>query len=280
MRIEQAVLRQAGAIGCALSLLVVTTVWAGGSARDAFPNVASAYLVKIRSDTVWAKNVRKRLPAASLTKIMTALLVLEDYRPHDVVAIGRAAAAETGTRLGLRVGDRMTVEDLLAATLIHSANDACHALADWRTGDEAAFVRLMNQRARELRLVDTRFANACGLDAPGHYTSARDLTLLTEVALRMRVFAELVAKPEARLHTVDGQKPFAIENRNVLVGRFPGVVGVKSGYTRSAGKCLVALAERNGVRVLVVLLNAPDGWWHAHAIFEQAFTWAAERRGG
>jgi D-alanyl-D-alanine carboxypeptidase (penicillin-binding protein 5/6) len=247
-------------------------------AQDAFPAVASAYLVKIRQETVWIKSPAKRLPHASLTKMMTALLVLENYRPEDVVAIGRTAAAEAGTRLGLRAGDRMTVENLLAATLLYSANDACHALADWRAGDETRFVRLMNRRARELGLADTRFANACGLDAPGHYSSVRDIASLTEAALRHQVFAELVARPEAVVQTLDGRQQFTIANRNALVGRFPGVRGVKSGYTRNAGNCLVALAERDGVRVLLVLLNAPDRWWHAHAILERAFSRAAEQR--
>jgi len=246
--------------------------------QDAFPAVASAYLVKIQQETVWAKARTKRLPPASLTKIMTALLVLEEYRPQEVVPIGQAAAAETGTRLGLRAGDRMAVRDLLAATLLHSANDACHALADWRAGDEARFVKLMNRRARELELTDTHFANACGLDAPGHYSSVRDLAVLTEVALRNRVFAKLVASPEAVVSTADNGHRFTLENRNALVGRFPGVQGVKSGYTRNAGKCLVAVAERDGIRVLVVLLNAPDRWWHAHAILEQAFSHAEKQR--
>lgn len=270
--------RAVAAWACAL---VVTSASSAAAARplDAFPAVASAYLVKIQGETVWAKRWTKRLPPASLTKIMTALLVLEDYRPQKVVAIGEAAAAESGTRLGLQPGDRMTVEDLLTATLLHSANDACHALADWRAGDESRFVRLMNRRAGELGLTDTHFANACGLDAPGHYSSARDLAVLTEAALRYQVFAELVATAEAVVHTADGHQRFAIENRNALIGRLPGVQGVKSGYTRNAGKCLVAVAERHGVRVLIVLLNAPDQWWHAHAILERAFARTERQRG-
>jgi D-alanyl-D-alanine carboxypeptidase (penicillin-binding protein 5/6) len=257
--------------------LVFSALWAHAATEDAFPAVASAYLVKVRDETVWAKSPSKRLPPASLTKIMTALLVLEDYRPHDVVSISQAAGAEGGTRLGLQAGDRMTVADLLSAMLLASANDACRALADWRAGDEARFVRLMNRRAQELGLGNTSFANACGLDASGHYSSARDLAVLTEAALHQPVFANLVAKRETRLQSADGRRQFAIENRNALVGRFAGVSGVKSGYTRRAGRCLVALAERDGVRVLIVLLNASNPWWHGHALFEQAFSWAKQR---
>jgi D-alanyl-D-alanine carboxypeptidase (penicillin-binding protein 5/6) len=270
--------RAAAASACVSPVLAFAILASAAPAQDAFPGVASAYLVKIRQETVWVKSRTKRLPPASLTKIMTALLVLEYYRPQDVVAIGKAAAAETGTRLGLRVGDRMSVGNLLTATLLHSANDACHALADWRAGDEARFVQLMNRRASELGLADTRFANACGLDAPGHFSSVVDLAALTEVALRHQVFADLVARPEAVVETADGRQRFTIANRNALVGRFPGVHGVKSGYTRNAGRCLVAVAERDGVRVLLVLLNARDRWWHAHAILERAFSRAAEQR--
>jgi D-alanyl-D-alanine carboxypeptidase (penicillin-binding protein 5/6) len=210
---------------------------------------------------------------------MTALLVLERERLEDVAAVGRTAAAETGSRLGLAVGERMRVSDLLAAALIVSANDACHALADWHAGSERAFVEQMNRRAAQLGLRATRFANACGHDAAGHYSSAQDLAKLAEAALRHPAFAELVARPTHTLHTADGRRRFALTNSNALIGRFPGAVGVKSGYTRKAGKCVIALAERDGVRVLLVLLNAPNRWWDAHGMLERAFAAVAEQRG-
>ena len=265
--------------GYALALLFFAAPGAALGAGVPVPTAASAYLLTVRGETVWAGGADRRLAPASLTKIMTALLALEAYQPQAVVTVGRAAAAETGTRLGLTRGDRMSVADLLAATLLHSGNDACHALADWRAGDEASFVRLMNRRAAELGLTNTRYANACGHDAPGHYASARDLAVLAETALQQPVFAELVAKSEARLRTSDGSRVFAIENRNALIGRFPGATGVKSGSTPKAGKCLVALAERDGIRVLLVLLNAPNRWWDAHGLLERAFARAAEHRG-
>jgi serine-type D-Ala-D-Ala carboxypeptidase (penicillin-binding protein 5/6) len=272
-------LRAGTATGCALALLVLAAPGLAPGAENPFPTVATAYLLRVQGETVWAGEADARLAPASLTKIMTALLVLEAYQPQAVVTVGRAAAAETGTRLGLTRGDRMSVADLLTATLLHSGNDACHALADWRAGDQASFVRLMNRRAVELGLTNTRFANACGHDAPGHYASARDLAKLAESALNHPVFAELVARPEARLGTADGRRRFDIGNRNALIGRFPGAIGVKSGSTPKAGKCLVALAERDGIRALLVLLNAPNRWWDAHGLLERAFALAAERRG-
>jgi D-alanyl-D-alanine carboxypeptidase (penicillin-binding protein 5/6) len=171
------------------------------------------------------------------------------------------------------------VADLLAAALVQSSNDACHALADWHSGGERAFVARMNQRAAELGLTGTHFANACGHDAPGHHSTARDLLALTQRALSYPDFVRLVAQPALTLRTADGRRAFSLTNSNALLGRFPGAIGVKSGYTRKAGKCLIALAERDGVRVLLVLLNAPNRWWDAHGVLERAFAASADKRG-
>jgi serine-type D-Ala-D-Ala carboxypeptidase (penicillin-binding protein 5/6) len=262
---------------CALACLLVAAATA--AAENPYPAVASAYLVKLGERTLWAGNPAKRLPPASLTKIMTGLVALDAFRPDAVVAVSRAAAKETGSRLGLLAGDRMRVGDLFTATIIRSANDACHALADWRAGSEARFVGLMNRRAAALGLRDTHFVNACGHDAPGHYSSAKDLTVLAEAAMRHPVFADTVAMLEAKLPTADGRREFAIGNTNALLGRFPGAIGVKTGYTRKAGSCLVALAERDGHRAWLVLLNASNRWWDAHEMLDRALALAAERRG-
>jgi D-alanyl-D-alanine carboxypeptidase (penicillin-binding protein 5/6) len=263
---------------------VLAAVWLGCSAAvhaaaDPFPGTGAAYLVSVQGRVLWARSAEQRLAPASLTKIMTALLVLERERPDDVAAVGRAAAAETGSRLGLAAGERLRVSDLLAAALIASANDACHALADWHSGSERAFVEQMNRRAAQLGLRATRFANACGHDAAGHYASAQDLATLTDAALRHPTFAALVARPTHTVSTADGRRRFALTNSNALIGRFPGAIGVKSGYTRKAGKCVIALAERDGARVLLVLLGAPNRWWDAHGMLERAFTAVAAQRG-
>jgi D-alanyl-D-alanine carboxypeptidase (penicillin-binding protein 5/6) len=263
---------------CTRHLLIAAFLVAVGSATahaaatvDRYPHVAAAYLVQVGDETLWAGGINKRLPPASLTKLMTALLVLESYRPDEVVTVGKDAAAETGSRLGLRAGDRMTVAGLLAGAILRSGNDACHALADWRAGSEAQFVALMNARASELGLRDTRFANACGFDAAGHYSSVRDLSVLAHMALRFPVFSGLVAQHRATFQTVDGQRTFRVTNTNALVGTYPGAIGIKSGYTSRAGRCLIGLVERGGVRVLVVMLNARNRWWNAVGLFERAF---------
>jgi len=240
------------------------------------PGAASSYLLKTNGTAVWTHDPDRRLPPASLTKIMTALLVLEKDRLEEVVTVSEAAARETGTRIGLNPGDRVSAGDLLAATLLGSANDACRALADHHGGTEERFVRRMNERARSLGMRDTRFANSTGHHHPGLYSTARDLALLAETALSNETFADLVARIRMDIRTVDGRRSFSLENKNEMVGRSPGVIGVKTGYTREAGPCLVALAERGGTRVLLVMLNAPDRWWDAVAMLDSAFSRTGE----
>jgi D-alanyl-D-alanine carboxypeptidase (penicillin-binding protein 5/6) len=252
--------------------IVASAAWAGAEGPgDPFGNVAAAYLVKVDGREVWARNPSTRLPPGSLAKMMTALLVLERADLRSVVTVSREANRETGTRLGLAHGDRMTVIELLAAAHIGSANDACHALADHVAGSETKFVVLMNARAREMGLSNTRFANACGHDAPGMHSTARDLARLAETAMGIPVFAKMAGLEDGWISTVDEARAYSLKNKNLLIGRYRGAIGVKTGFTGSAGKCLVAIAERGGKRVLLVLLNAPDRWWKAEEILDAAF---------
>ncbi len=259
----------------ALLASCVTPAVAG--VTDPFRYEAASYLVAVDGKTVWARHPDRRLPPASLTKIMTALLISERGRLDEVVTVGRAAAAETGTRLGLDPGDRMRVADLLAATLLGSANDAARALVEHVAGSEGRFVERMNARAAALGMRDTHFANATGHDQMGHYSTARDLALLSEAALKDAVFAGLVTIVRATVRTADGKRTFPLENKNEMVGRYRGVIGVKTGFTQAAGPCLIALAERGRTRVLLVMLNAPNRWWDGEAMLDRAFALTAGR---
>ncbi len=244
---------------------------AAAVAEDPFPQVASSYLVILNEKEVWAHNPDLPLAIASLTKIMTALLVIEKTGIEDLVTVPRIASKETGTRLGLKPGDKFYVIDLLAGALLGSANDACHALAAHVSGSEGVFVNLMNSRARDLRLANTHFTNACGHDHPKLYSTAHDLALLTETALKNPIFAKMVSLVRGEIRTVDGKKTFRVENKNELIGRYPGAVGVKTGFTPRAGKCLIASVERDGSKTLLVLLNAPERWWTATRMLDAAF---------
>lgn len=255
-------------------LILAVACWLAGPANAAdnpFSRLATAYLVQIGDRDLWSGQVDRRLPMASLTKVMTALLVLEDYRPAEIVTVSKVAAQASGSRIRLKAGDRLSIQALLTATLIASANDACTALAEASAGSVAAFVDRMNDRARTLELSNTHFANPCGLDATGHYSSARDLARLAHTALMHSEFAALVATHDTRISTADGTRSFAFRNSNALIGTYPPAIGVKTGYTARAGKCLIALAQKNGVQVMVVILNAKSRWWDAIGIVENAF---------
>lgn len=254
-----------------ISILLTTLTVARAAVDDPFPSAASSYLLKIDDETIWAHRPERRLAPASLTKIMTALLVLEREPLDRVVTVTSSAAAESGSRIGLRRGDRVTVGSLLAATLIFSANDACRALAEHTGGDVERFVALMNSKAAKLGLKDTRFSNPCGHDQPRHYTTARDLAVLAEAALKKRTFRELVSRQQMQIRTVDGKRRFDLRNKNHLIGRYPGAQGVKTGLTPAAGECLIALAEREGTRILLVILHARNRWHNASAMLDRAF---------
>lgn len=240
--------------------------------NDPFAFKASSYLVKSNEEVVWARNPDKRLPPASLTKIMTARIALKKGALEEMVTVSRDASTETGSRLGLKAGEKMYLGFLVSAALLKSANDACRAAADHIAGSEAAFVAMMNREAKALGLKDTQFRNACGHDEDGHYSTARDLSILAEAALKDRAFADIVSLVALDITTAGGKRRFRVENTNELMGRYLGAIGVKSGFTSKAGKCVVALAERDGKRLMLVLLNAPNRWWSAVEALDMGFS--------
>lgn len=240
---------------------------------------ARSYIVMLprnNDEVLWSRNPDTRLPEASLTKIMTAILVLKTSRLDAIETVSRAAARETGSRIHLRAGERYYVRDLLTAMLIKSANDACHALSEHVGGGQKNFVALMNREAEAMGLKNTHFTNACGHDDPEHYTTARDLAAMTDAALKYPEFARLVATEYTRISTVNGRRTFRLHNSNRLIGRYRGVVGVKTGFTPTAGKCLIVLAHRQGREVLLVLLDDRRRFSDAPRIINEAFRRAAE----
>jgi D-alanyl-D-alanine carboxypeptidase (penicillin-binding protein 5/6) len=262
--------RSAFVLRHALALTVLAACLAH-AAEDRFPKVAEAYLVKRGDMLLWAGGADARLPPASLAKMMTALLALERGRLDEVVTVGRSALQATGTRIGLRPGEKLRASQLLAATVVRSANDACRALADHLGETTAGFVAIMNRRAASMGMANTRFADPCGHDRDGQYSTAADLLRLAEQVMRHEEYLRLARTARTTISTADGGRTFDIHNTNALIGRYPGAIGLKTGYTERAGNCLVALAEREGVRVLVVMLNAPNRWWNAAGLLDRAF---------
>lgn len=207
---------------------------------------------------LYAQNPDKRLANASTTKIMTALLTLEQPDQDRYFTVDSDAIQVEGTTMGLQPGDSVTLHQLAAGMLLPSGNDAANAAAVEIAGSEEVFVRLMNQRAAELGLENTQYRNPSGLDAEGHYSSARDLATLAAHALENEDFADIVSKQEIRM--AFGNPPYnrSLYTTNKLLERYPYAIGVKTGYTDDAGLCLVTAAEKDGTRLIIVTLNGKD----------------------
>jgi D-alanyl-D-alanine carboxypeptidase (penicillin-binding protein 5/6) len=223
------------------------------------PRLQARAWILVQPDTgavLAAHASNRRLPIASTTKLMTALLTLERE------PLGRRLAAvayhplPAESVLGLRPGERLTVADLMRALLLPSANDAATTLARGIAGSVPAFVATMNARARELGLANTHYATPVGLDVSGNYSSAADLATLSRLLLANPFFAHTVALSHATLRS--GARPRTVANRDTLVGRVPWVVGVKTGHTSQAGYVLVGAARRGGVRMLSAVLGDPS----------------------
>lgn len=210
--------------------------------------------------TLYQFESEKRLSPASLTKIMSALVILEYGHLDDEVTVSPKAARAHKTHLRLRTGQIFRLEDLLKAMLIVSANDACLAASEHVGGDEARFVDLMNAKAAALELHNTHFSNACGFDAPEHYSTAEDLAKLSEIALHHPVFKELVREEREIIMPINEHRAYVLRTTNRLLGRIPGVQGVKTGFTSKAGRCLIAKVSQDGSDLLLVILNSKRRW--------------------
>lgn len=282
----------AGGMGCAiLSLLASgtahashtptsTTLTAAASSSGELASLtffrrhqaqAQSILLKDLSTgrTLYEVRANRRVAPASLTKIMSALVILEYGQLHDPVTISRKAATARKIHLRLHAGHVFRLEDLLKAMLITSANDACLAAVEHVGGSEEMFVAMMNNKARRLGLLDTHFSNACGFDSPTHYTTAADLATLSEIAMQDRTFRALVRKEVDMIFPLNANRSYWLRNTNRLLGRIPGIEGIKTGFTSQAGRCLVVKASQDGKEVLLVLLHANRRWDTASSLLRQ-----------
>lgn len=246
-------------------LFFQTTV---SSSAETECSAKAAIVMESCSGTVlYEKNADLPLPEASTTKIMTALIVLERTNPNQRIKISEAAAAVEGSQLGLTAGAELSVSDLLYVLMMKSGNDAAVALAEGICGSEEKFVVAMNEKAAALGLADTHFENPHGLPAEEHKTTARDLAELTAVALENEKFRQLVSTKQVRLE----YKNIVLSNSNKLLYVCDGIIGVKTGFTKAAGRCLVTAAERKGVRLICVTLNDGNDWADHAALYEECY---------
>ena len=203
---------------------------------------------------LYGKNENSQVKMASTTKIMTAIIVIENGNLKDTVEVSKKAASTGGSRLGLKAGDKITVHDLLYGLMLVSGNDAAVCLAEHVGGDIEGFANLMNKKASELSLTNTHYESPHGLDSDGHYTTAYELAVLSDYALKNGTFSKIVATKSYTV-TINGY-PKNLSNTNELLGNLNGIYGIKTGFTNGANRCLVTACKRNDMDIICVVLGA------------------------
>ncbi len=238
-------------------------------------NVSARYACLMDAQTgkvIFEKNGYESHSMASTTKIMTALLALEQSSADSLVKVSPNAAGTEGSSIYLASGETLPMEELLYGLMLESGNDAAIAIAEHVGGSVENFAQMMTERAQEIGAKNTAFQNPNGLDAPGHYTTAFDLALITKEALKNPKFAEIVATKK-KTYPKDGDKKARyFSNHNRLLSSYPGCIGVKTGFTKKTGRCLVSAATKNHATLICVTLNAPNDWSDHKALLDYGFS--------
>lgn len=251
-------------------------------AQAAGPEVSAQSAVVLTADTgtvLFEKDGHTPRPVASTTKIMTALLALEAAQEQGdpLVDITQEMVAVEGSSMGLQAGDSISLTGLAAGMLLASGNDAANAAALYLDGSLESFAARMNQRAAALGMEDTHFVTPSGLDGEdaqglGHLSTAYDMALLARAALEDQAFRQLCSSPSLAVEFAEPVKRVTYTNHNKLLAQYQGCVGVKTGFTKEAGRCLVSAAERDGALLIAVTLNAPNDWEDHTALLDYGFS--------
>lgn len=220
---------------------------------------------------IMSSNADIRLPMASTTKIMTGFLAVESGKLDEEFTVSADAIKIEGSSMGLKANEKITLRELTYGLMLESGNDAANVIACCVAGSIGDFVNLMNDKAEELGLHDTHFCNPSGLSNEDHYTTAKDLAELTCVAMQNPEFEKIVSTQKIRV-SYDGIKNGRyLSNHNKLLSSYEGAIGVKTGFTKKSGRCLVSCAERNGVKLIVTTLNCPDDWQDHTELLDEGF---------
>ena len=254
-------------IFCAV-LAVILALPAGAASPSL--SARSAVLMTAEGDVLYEKSADEQMPMASTTKIMTCLLAAETLDLQQIVTVTDKSAGTEGSSLYLKAGDRVSVEDLIYGAMLRSANDAASALAVYAAGSEEAFADMMNEKAGGLGMESTHFTNPHGLPGDEHYTTARDFALLAAYAMQNETFARIAGTKEYVV-TVNGSEKKPVKNHNRLLFSYDGACGVKTGFTKDSGRCLVSCAKRDGVTLVCVTLDAPDDWEDHRTLLDLGF---------
>lgn len=249
-------------ITCFMTSILAPSTLAAEKKQELVDNVKSAILIDRDTGTImYEKNSEEKLPPASMTKIMTMLLIMEaidqgKLKLDEKIRTSEHAASMGGSQIFLEPGEEMTTEEMLKGIAIGSGNDAAVAVAERLAGSEEEFVHLMNKKAKELGLESTQFQNVTGLPVADHYSSAKDMALMAKELLKYEDITKFTGTYEDYLRE-DTDKKFWLVNTNRLVKFYPGVDGLKTGFTAEAKYCLTATAMKNGMRVIAVVFGAP-----------------------
>lgn len=231
----------------------------GVSNAEVDVSAKSAILLEANTGRVlYEKNAFKKMPMASTTKIMTAIVAIENCNIEETVIVGQNASGIEGSSIWLSVGEKMTLSDMLFGLMLASGNDAAVAIAEHVGGSVEEFVKMMNQKAADMGAYNTNFMNPNGLPADSHYTTAYDLALISAYAMSMPYFCEIVKTQYKTIPWEGHEWDRVVKNKNKILWNYEGGNGVKTGYTREAGRCLSAAANRNGMQLVSVVLSAPD----------------------
>ncbi len=265
----------------ALSLAIpafLSPISAEETARDTVQRVPSvsgecAALYLPQKDLfLYEKAAKKRHPMASTTKIMTALVAIEATSPEEEVIISSEAVGVEGSSAYLRAGEHQTMENLLYALLLASANDAAAAIAIYVGGSIEGFADMMNEKAESLGLTDTHFTNPHGLADPDHYTTAADLARIAAAAMENERFSDIAGTKHKVIRVHDGESVRSLSNHNRLLRSYEDCVGVKTGFTKASGRCLVSAARRDGMLAIAVTLDAPNDWQDHTSLLDYGFS--------
>lgn len=250
-------------------LLCSIFLWSAATIKTHAQNSAKA-AITIEAQTgisLYEKNADEQLPMASTTKIMTALVALENADINQTFTVSETACKVEGTQIGLLAGDQISLNDLLHMLMMKSANDAAQTIAENISGSLEAFAELMNERAKQMGLTHTHFENPHGLPSDNHYTTARELALIAAEALKNDTFAQIVSTKKKKLD----YHGLVIENSNRLLSSYEYTTGVKTGFTKAAGRCLVTSAKKDGVTLINVTLDDGNDWQDHTEMFEEGF---------
>ncbi len=265
-------MRKYGLVTLIISLAINLVIMQSADAQDVAPSARAAVVMDVVSGRVlYGKNMDERLPMASTTKIMTAITAIENGNINDIVIASLKAQNTGGSSIYLQAGERLSLEDLLYGLMLQSGNDAAVAIAEHVGGSTEGFALMMNQKAVEIGAYNTNFVNPHGLDDVHHYTTAGDLAKIASYGLRNQVFARIVSTKQKKIPWWGRDYSRVLKNKNKLLWQMEGGDGVKTGYTRRAGRCLVASATRNGWQLVSVVLNCGTMWQESVSLLEYAF---------